>query len=79
MDPAARTQLLRAAGQFLGGKLGDFPDSNTSNEARYQTLYKQVTKSLHLSQDKLDWFYDNPTVTKFYSEEEISRFRTRWS
>jgi len=78
-DRVACTRLLDTASQFLGRKLGHFPGSNTSNEARYQSLYRQVTQSLRLPQDMLDWFYNNPTVTRFYTDEEIASFRARWA
>ena len=77
--PSTCTQLLQTASGFLGKALQQFPAAGQSHETRYQVLYKQATEQLRLSQEALDWFYDNPTVTKFYSHEEISEFRTRWA
>ncbi|KAB7615948.1 hypothetical protein F9L33_04075 [Amylibacter sp. SFDW26] len=77
--PLAHERLMRTASMFIGKSLSHFPSPNQGNETRYQAFYKQVVSQLCLSDDELDWFYNNDTVKKFYTEEEVGVFRKRWS
>lgn len=76
-EPADR--LARTASAFLGASLGLVPPENTTEEARFRALYRDFVGRLRLGADELDWFYDHATVRQFYSEAEISAFRTRWA
>jgi len=77
--PEARDRLLRTAGALFGKPMTCFPDANVAHEQRYQALYAKVTQSLRLSPSDLDWFYDNATMTHFYTPQEIDGFRRRWA
>lgn len=77
-DPACRARVVQTAGRLTGKSFGPFPSFDVSGERRYQALYRPVVEKLKLDQDTLDWFYNNETMTKFYSAAEIEGFRKRW-
>jgi hypothetical protein len=78
-EKSTREPLLNAAGGLLGRTLPNFPAPNIVHERRYYALYSKVTSALRLTAQDLDWFYDNETMTHFYSEAEIDGFRRRWT
>jgi hypothetical protein len=77
-NPNACKLLLEDASQFLGTKVTSFPEDDVSQESRYRALYKNFAKSLKLSSEDIQWFYDNETVKHFYSPEEITSFKKQW-
>ncbi len=42
-------------------------------------VYQKVVDNIILSDEMLDWYYSNNSISHFYSEEEILEFRAKWS
>jgi len=79
MEDIRHSKVIATASDFFGQPLQRVPPENTAGETRFRELYKAFAASVSLSQAELDWFYDCPSVTMFYSPEEIWQFRMRWS
>jgi hypothetical protein len=76
--PETARVVTRTAGAFFGREVGDIPADDISHEGRYRALYKEFAQSVRLPEADLSWFYDHPTVEKFYTPREIAVFRRRW-
>jgi len=70
--------LLKSTSDFIGERVTNFPQSDTSKENRYQALYTDFVKKIKLSDKDMDWFYNNDVVSKFYSPHEVEVFKSRW-
>lgn len=68
----------QAIKEFLGYDLQLINDNISSNKEYYE-LYKAFKKAFVPEQSYLDRMYEHPYVKLFYSEEEISRFKQKWS
>lgn len=78
-SPSAELVLMRYASDFFGCELAAVPPDDTTGEGRYRALYRAFTSLIRLDRADLDWFYDNPAVTAFYTPLEIEGFRARWA
>jgi hypothetical protein len=54
-------------------------DKNIGEQKDYADLYKNFKNHIRLPDSYLDKLYRSKFCTHFYEEEEISRFRSRWS
>lgn len=72
-------RLMSTASAYFEQPLGSVPSEGMAGQARYHSLYKAFLGGFSLSKDDLDWFYDHPTVTHFYTPEEIAGFMQRWA
>jgi hypothetical protein len=71
--------LLTQATSFLGVPIQEFPSVNTSSTRRTGAVSEDVRRRFSLPTDFLDTIYDEPIVRHFYSAEEITSFKMRWS
>jgi hypothetical protein len=71
--------LMGQASDFFGCALGAVPDDVVAGEARYRAFYGAFKPLIRLGREDLDWFYDHPVVTAFYTPAEIERFRGTWA
>ncbi|MBW2020574.1 MAG: hypothetical protein JRI58_11090 [Deltaproteobacteria bacterium] len=85
----ADTLLIRLEdlSKCLKAAMADFlniPDvalirSNVGANKAYKQLYAKVESSIRIPRDSLDKIYSSKYARTFYSEEEICRFKRRWS
>lgn len=78
-DKEASALVQRAASSFFGREVGAVQPEDESREQRYKAFYREFVRTIRLTSDELDFFYEHPMVTDFYSLEEIGAFRRRWS
>jgi len=69
----------RAFKEFLGIKSFTVSWVHQSQDKPYFNLYDKFLKRIVFSQEYLDRVYTSRYVTHFYSANEISRFRQKWS
>jgi hypothetical protein len=73
-------QCLRSAiKEFLDINDIALKDKNIGEQKDYADLYKDFKSHISLPNSYLDKLYKSKFCTHFYEEEEISRFRSRWS
>jgi len=68
-----------AIGKFLG--ISNFKPilSNAASQKWYREIYKRFLERVAFPRNYLDEVYGSRTATHFYTDEEISSFRKRWS
>lgn len=72
--------LLRADLEALSGKaFRGFPKRNVTDVRRSGDFYRAFRRRLRMPARLVDRIYDDPVVRRFYSPQEIARFRQRWS
>lgn len=77
--PTRHKRLIATASDYFDQPLQSVPPEVMAGQARFQEFYKAFLGTFFLSKDDLDWFYDHPTVTHFYTPEETAGFRQRWA
>lgn len=65
--------------EFLGIERFTLISDNSGSEKEYHDLYKNFKDSIKLPSDLIEKMYSSKYVQHFYSEEEIDKFRVRWS
>lgn len=65
--------------EFLGIENFILSQSNVADDKKYDKIYREFMQSLWLPDSYLDTMYNSKYIRHFYSNEEISRFRTKWS
>ena len=68
-----------ALGRFLGADPIVLPVTNRSSDLPYAAVHEQFLKRLTLPEAYLERMYGSRYTRHFYSEQEIERFRSRWS
>jgi len=68
-----------AVKEYLGIENFILIDTNVGESKEYRDLYRDFTNSIRLPPSYLDQMYESRVVRHFYSDDEIRRFRTRWS
>lgn len=73
-------QVLASGSEFLGAQLpDDLPSANTRSERPAPELYEQFRRLAKLPAETLDFIYDAPILKKFYTDDELAAFRSRWA
>ncbi|MDK2972714.1 MAG: hypothetical protein PWP23_2469 [Candidatus Sumerlaeota bacterium] len=74
-----KIRLQPALADFLG--TGDIvtPPANVSEDKEYADLYGEVRRKIVFPPELLDHLYESRYARHFYTDEERSRFRARWS
>ncbi len=65
--------------EFLGIEGFTLTQANVADEKVYAPIYKRFRNSIVLPESYIEKMYSSKYVRHFYSEEEIARFRARWS
>ena len=65
--------------EFLGIERFTLINDNRGSEKKYGDLYKNFKDSIKLPSDLIEKMYSSRYAQHFYSEEEIDKFRARWS
>ena len=52
--------------------------NDTSSNTKVRDIYKLVNDNIYFSETELDAIYNNPTVKKIYSPDEIYAFRKKY-
>jgi len=65
--------------EFLGLEHFSLKLSNLASEKKYHNLYQKFRESVRFSEAYLDKMYSSQYARHFYTEEEIHKFRKRWS
>lgn len=71
--------IRKELGEFLEIENLELINDNVGEEKWYASAYKQALKGLKLSREYFEYCYNSELVRHFYSEEDIHRFRKRWS
>lgn len=71
--------VSKELGEFLGIENMELINDNVGAEKWYAPAYKQALDELKISRDYFEYSYNSELVRHFYSEEDINRFRNRWS
>lgn len=66
-------------GTFLGVKDLTLTNGNVGDRKWYASIYKQALKELKLSKEYFEYCYNSNYVKHFYTENDIERFKDRWS
>jgi FkbM family methyltransferase len=53
--------------------------SNMARAKEYSEVYSLIKSNLHLRKEVCEQFYSSRTARHFYNEEEIAKFKGRWS
>jgi hypothetical protein len=69
----------RALSNFLGGYPIKFRKSNIATDKYYNDIYKTFQANIKLPIDYIDTMLNSKYTNHFYSNEEIDRFRSKWS
>ncbi len=72
-------EIQNDLGQFLGIEDFRLTNDNVGSEKWYAPAYQQALKELKFSREYFEYCYDSKLVKHFYSEEDIDRFKCRWS
>ena len=54
-------------------------NDNLAREKKYASLYQQFKKAIVLPEKYIEMMYNTKFVNHFYTQDEINRFRQRWS
>lgn len=74
-----KTRLQPALAEFLGTKDIVTPPANVSEEKEYADLYSEVRRRIVFPPELLDHLYESRYARHFYTDQERTRFRARWS
>ena len=71
--------LLNSIKSFCDSNIAALPVANATGERRTKPLYRQFVENLRLPTSLIDRIYSGKTVQRFYTANEIERFKLRWS
>ena len=66
-------------GNFLGIRNFELINDNVGAQKWYASAYQQALKELKFSREYFEYCYGTRFVRHFYSEEDVDRFKKRWS
>ena len=78
-DAVRRKSVLAAASDLLGARIEDLPTLNAAEGRRSRDLYKSFQAIARLPAESIAQIYAAPILHKFYSAEEITAFKARWT
>ena len=64
--------------EFVGSPHFTLVNDNEAETKAYKYLYKQLRSSVKIPMEFLDFYYKDPRMSHFYSEDEIADFRKKW-
>jgi len=68
----------KASNEYFGINNMSLENQHLSKEKYYGNLYEDFRKKITLNEDYIQNLYDTPLIKHFYTEEEISSFRSNW-
>jgi len=68
-----------AFAEYLGIEGFTLTQANVASEKVYAPIYRKFRNSIVLPESYIERMYNSKYVRHFYSEEEIARFRAKWS
>lgn len=71
--------LAPSLSRFLNIEVGPMPRSNSADGKKYSNAYRNFIDHITLPESYLDTMYNSAFSTHFYTEEELDRFRARWT
>ena len=72
-------QKERALGDFFEFPFFHLVKDNVADEKDYNDLYRQFIDEIRFPLDYIEKMYKSRYVQHFYSQQEIERFRMRWT
>ncbi len=65
--------------QFLGVEHFELLNENVSSKKKYAGVYEKMKNKIKLPESYINKMYSSKMATHFYSEDEITRFKDKWS
>lgn len=70
--------LAKELSDFSGGSFDKLINANESNGKWFAQSYKDFQKNVKLSEEYFNRCFKEPYVNHFYSDEQISKFKSKW-
>jgi len=70
--------LEQVIAEFVGAPRFKLLNDNVGSDKLYKYLYKQVKQTIKIPREVFDFYYNDPRMGHFYSEEEIAGFLKKW-
>ena len=70
--------LEQVIAEFVGAPRFKLVNANEGDKAPYKYLYKQVKEAIKIPREVFDFYYKDPRLAHFYSEEEVAGFWKKW-
>ena len=64
--------------EFVGAPRFKLKNDNEGDNKPYKYLYKQIKKAIKIPRETFDFYYKDPRMSHFYSEDEIAGFLNKW-
>jgi len=64
--------------EFIGVPRFKLVNNNEADSKSYKYLYKQVKDKIKIPREVFEFYYDDPRMNHFYSDEEIEGFYRKW-
>jgi len=64
--------------EFIGVPRFKLVNNNEADNKQYKYLYKQVKEVINIPRGLFDYYYKDPRMAHFYSDDEIEEFLGRW-
>ncbi|MDL4838959.1 putative capsular polysaccharide synthesis family protein [Aquibacillus rhizosphaerae] len=65
--------------KFINDRNFSLFNTNVSSKKWYSDIYKNYKTNHKLSENDLNKFYDSEVITYFYSDDDISKFKEKWT
>lgn len=79
MQMEKMNNLVKELSDFAGIALSSLSNSNIGNEKGYRWAYRELMNKICLSDEILNGYYDNLFIRHFYSDEDIVKFKSKYS
>jgi hypothetical protein len=63
---------------FVGAPRFKLCNVNEAKNEPYKYIYEQVKRTIDIPHEHLEYYYEDPRLRHFYSDEEIDAFKRKW-